>query len=514
MDDEPDIIKELRIEEKSGFNAAKPKNPDTKLQKYPPIEPDYGGVFRKAFAIVVVIILIVAGVLFYVSAAFRETNWILKAEQAKFIGTWEVTDNYYYDYSSRITWHFYENKTLKTTNYYSNTNYYGNLECPTISFTQDSKNKSLAVTDINMTNSDISSYDQWGAYYIGGGKLHLKENPYSDYESYSYSFSLNNTRIELTSEQSYYDKILTKSQGFIITSEVMWENINITLRSSGSPRYDLISFDNCSFCDYNGYSAPSVWGNVSIGDYITFGDFEYDTYVDFRYLPCDQVICGFYFPSDDQTMRNDLVAYWDFEDTSEGILYDKSGNKNHGTIYGSTSVPGVDGFGLSFDGHNDYVKFGSPVITTAPYSICCWAKPDSIPYSNKYILANGGESSRYNGFYLNIETSGTFDANYTFGVNDGLASGYASYHLDSTDLVFLCGTWDGSADASNLKLYVNGELKSTGVLSSPSTAPLNNLHIGCPSTYVSYIFEGLIDEVRIYNRVLTPTEIQEIYNNI
>ena len=502
--DEPDIVKDLRTEEKNGFNNY------TKPQTHAPIEPpDHGLTLRTMFTVVFVVILVVAGVLFYIFAAYQEAASLKKVEEAKFVGTWDVADNYY-GLDSRTLWSFYENKSLKSINYYSYTNDYYEQYYPTITFIQDSLNNSLTVTNIEASSSTYS-YESWGDYYVGDGELYVKENSYSSYTSYSYSF-LNNTVIQLTSSSLYNSKTLTKSTGFTSYPGVAWANINITLRGSGNPRYDFISLDNSSI-HYSGTSAPSAWGNVSVGDVITFGDFDFDTYIDFRWLPYNQVISGFYFASDDQTQQSDLVAYWDFEDTSSGSLYDKSGNGNHGTIHGATSVPGVDGFGLSFDGYSDYVEFDSPVVTAAPYSICCWVKPDTITYSNKYILANGGESSLYNGFYLNIETSGTFNRNYTFGVNNGIAAGYATYHPDSANLAFLCGTWDGSLDASNIKLYVNGELKSTGVSEPSYSKSLNDLRIGCPSTYTSYIFDGLIDEVRIYNRVLNPTEIQEIYNN-
>jgi hypothetical protein len=78
------------------------------------------------------------------------------------------------------------------------------------------------------------------------------------------------------------------------------------------------------------------------------------------------------------------------------------------------------------------------------------------------------------------------------------------------DWTFLCGTWDGSPDG--VKLYVNANLKAVGVPEEWWTGTAQNLRIGAPSdrTY-SYEFEGIIDEVRIYNRTLSEDEIIDIY---
>jgi len=64
-------------------------------------------------------------------------------------------------------------------------------------------------------------------------------------------------------------------------------------------------------------------------------------------------------------------------------------------------------------------------------------------------------------------------------------------------------TYDGAA----LRLYVNGTQVSTTDLAGPMASSTNPLRIGGNSVWGEY-FKGLIDEVRIYNRPLAPSEIQ------
>jgi hypothetical protein len=67
----------------------------------------------------------------------------------------------------------------------------------------------------------------------------------------------------------------------------------------------------------------------------------------------------------------------------------------------------------------------------------------------------------------------------------------------------LAATYDGAA----LRLYVNGALASTRAMTGPITASASPLRIG-GNTIWGEFFNGVIDELRIYNRALTAQEIQ------
>ena len=212
---------------------------------------------------------------------------------------------------------------------------------------------------------------------------------------------------------------------------------------------------------------------------------------------------------------NYLVAYWSFDEGSGNTAYDGSGNGNDGTIIGTTWSEGIYGKALYFDGDNDYVNFTSPVLNTPSYSICAWVKPDSITGgTDMYVIANGGEGGG-TGFYINTEWAGGFNGDYQFGVSkkDIGFRGSASNNPPSTNWTFLVGTWDGSSNPSNIKLYVDGVMTATGIQGTYKDRPERNLRIGAPSNdeninLGSWI--GVIDEVRIYNRVLTDDEIETL----
>ena len=204
-----------------------------------------------------------------------------------------------------------------------------------------------------------------------------------------------------------------------------------------------------------------------------------------------------------------LVAYWSFDDAT---AIDNSGNGYTGTVYGATQDIGISGNCLRFDGYYDYIEFSNPVINSGPYSICLWVKPDFInDGQNHYIISNGGQTHSSYGFFMaqwDLYGYG-YDNQWRFGVSneyDTVLFDTSSY-VENNDWTFLCGTYDGTDNPDGLKFYVNGVLKDTGSSCYWNVGSEDNLRIGAPSNVLSYFFKGLIDEVRIYNRVVTIDEV-------
>jgi len=215
-----------------------------------------------------------------------------------------------------------------------------------------------------------------------------------------------------------------------------------------------------------------------------------------------------------------LVGYWSFDEGSGSIAYDSSGNENHGDIDGASySVESPSGFGYSLNfkrAYGDCVRFQTPIINIPPYTICTWVKPGTLPENrNLYILANGAETSGSYGIYMFIggEEFPGYYWQFAGKKFDGMGSAVHT-PMTSTNWNFLCGTWDGTTNANSLKFYINGELivSGTPIQKGVENSP-RNLIIGKNSEPGgSHYFEGLIDEIRIYDRVLSRDEIRDLYH--
>src|SRR3989344_1508293 len=216
-------------------------------------------------------------------------------------------------------------------------------------------------------------------------------------------------------------------------------------------------------------------------------------------------------------LTNGLVGYWSFDgqDMAGDKAYDRSGNNNTGTL---TSGPkrsvGKVGQALSFDGSNDYVNAGSAAVlgNLSPMSVSAWIKPSSSGGTGVIVAKDwtGGWIFYFLKSGLGINTL-AFQKNFTPDLRRHAANNTVS--LDTWQHVVL--TWDGSNNASGVLMYKNGAEVSSyasdqnGGGSAASDANLD-FKIGMSNN--GDPFNGLIDEVRIYNRALNADEIKRLYN--
>ena len=200
-----------------------------------------------------------------------------------------------------------------------------------------------------------------------------------------------------------------------------------------------------------------------------------------------------------------LVGYWTFDgkDTANGVALDKSGNGRNGNLISiATSTfytKGVIGQAFNFDGTNDRVTTASDSVGTGVATVSAWVKPRSL---------GGAVSGR-----IIDNTKAMFTATSSnrvaFTSDGGTTVAFsASNAMPFNTWKFVTVTRDAVGVAN---IYVNGVLSGTTNQSSGSPAAGAGLQIGDSSAGTA-TFDGLIDDVRIYNRALSATEIRQLYN--
>jgi len=211
-----------------------------------------------------------------------------------------------------------------------------------------------------------------------------------------------------------------------------------------------------------------------------------------------------------------MVAHWTFDEGSGQTAYDSAGT-NNGTIYGATWTAGRIGGALSFNGTDSYVNVpDAPSLRFGKYdsfSISYWAKPQPLT-DGRYVISK-----------MSASESGIFGYASGYYAPTGQFTFYAEKSnenyvniMTQTDAApadswsFVTAVYDNR----NMKIYINGELEDTGfyTLDTGATVPTQYLCIGAwtSATTRDCYFEGLIDDVQIYNNALTAGEIQQIYN--
>ncbi len=205
-----------------------------------------------------------------------------------------------------------------------------------------------------------------------------------------------------------------------------------------------------------------------------------------------------------------LVAHWAFEEASGTTAVDSSGNNNHGTLVnGPSRTVGKIGGALNFDGNDDYVNV--PNSTTLDqglenngFSVAAWVKYDAF-YSDAQnddaaIVEKDGDR-----FMLGLQGTGNNEPRFR------LTTSISCVTMSGATLA--TGVWYhfvGIYDGMQMRLYRDGvAIANVFTAGTVSMSPAD-IHIGLRSAANANL-DGVIDEVRLYNRALTLEEVQALY---
>ena len=198
-----------------------------------------------------------------------------------------------------------------------------------------------------------------------------------------------------------------------------------------------------------------------------------------------------------------LVAGYRFE----GNANDWSGNGNHGTVYGASLAAGKFGQCYSFNGVDNYINCGNnaSLAITTTLSISLWAKlTGTIGTDNTFMVSkkntNWNQAAGYQVYY----------SPYNNGIIDIMAQGsYFKRHtlLQDYNWHHYAIIWEGTT----LSLYQDAQFISGTYSGTPASVIAGNDALWInkrDETNIAYS-KSIIDEVRIYNRALTESEIRQ-----
>ena len=225
------------------------------------------------------------------------------------------------------------------------------------------------------------------------------------------------------------------------------------------------------------------------------------------------------------SLADGLAGHWSFDGPVTGPTWtdDVSGNGNSGTLTnGPQPTAGNIGQAMEFDGSNDYVDSNyGPVFSPADdFSISLWFKFSSAPTSDTTLIGSVAESGAEDErIVIEVDGDGTSCANDSLVVGIGdtdsaTNDSICSNSIADTNWHHAAVTYD--VDGS-LKIFVDGTEHDADAVSSSSNGvkdfSTTDFYIGARNNQGTAIdfFEGRIDDVRIYDRVLTPSEIQRLY---
>lgn len=210
---------------------------------------------------------------------------------------------------------------------------------------------------------------------------------------------------------------------------------------------------------------------------------------------------------DETDLRFGLLNYYGFDIDSTDYL-----RVNDGTDYGTpTKVTGKVDSSIDLDGSGDYVDFGNtPVFTNSSGNISWggWFKRHATKYSAIIAVRDLAASNPVQ-MFMSIDNSLKFRSSiYGSPTNVSVSSSTSVVNNIWYHVVF---TWDGI----DLKIYLNGvEENSSACVTTTDSTTGNTTRIGRNSNgSTSQDFNGEADEVFIYNKALSTTEISDMYNS-
>ena len=216
-------------------------------------------------------------------------------------------------------------------------------------------------------------------------------------------------------------------------------------------------------------------------------------------------------------LTDGLVAHWKLDEGSGNMAYDAIGG-NDGIIFGAQRVEGLSGGALSFDGNDDYISILENTLPdTGPYSISLWLYTGGN-YQGQYVWGGHDQNACWIHYYIND------NARYTVGsknrgsgrvvIRSANNQTFENYRPLNDQWVHVVVVFD--SDGKAVKLYrdafdspnyyniYSGYTETGWGFSGTETV------IGRQGSGSAYYY-GLMDDIRIYNKALSESEVQQLY---
>jgi uncharacterized delta-60 repeat protein len=258
-------------------------------------------------------------------------------------------------------------------------------------------------------------------------------------------------------------------------------------------------YDNDGFLDAND-NCPSVYNpGQEDADSDGVGD------------ACDNCPFDYNPDQEDTDIFSGAVSLWHMDEGSGEVIYDSVGANTGYLVSSPPWVEGHSGYALSFDGAWDFVDAGNfAPLNPSQITVAAWIKATNWKneiWRGVVVGKNDWAGSQAHGYSLMTGDNGKLS--FQVATSSGWIEASTTSLMNTGQWHHIVGTYDGTT----VKVYIDGAERGSAAGGGDIVDSSYHLNIGrCP--YASdRLFDGLIDEVSIFNRALTPTEIQTIYNS-
>jgi len=338
-------------------------------------------------------------------------------------------------------------------------------------------------------------YNYFATYYGGNHNAYWYINDGTNYTNAAISYGNQWSQLTLTFDGTY-----------------MKVYINGYLQNTATSSHSTIDHSNYSFylgCSDIVSGIPAEPFKGLVDDVRVYNYCLNDTEVGALYSSSEKSARDAIFSNG---VEDSKVVHYTLSEGSGNTLTDSSGHGNTASVDGAawtTRIMTNTYNALQFDGTNDYVNCGngSSLDIVGPMTVIAWVYPNSSQNTSEPGVIGKGFDSYLMTWYVN-------NYNSYFYVNSGsYPTNYAIPTAAWTQVTTVFDPYNGDTNL-RLRIYINGTQRDTSYTSYTVINHGGNLYLGCQDSgggRTSY-FKGNIGDIRIYNRVLSDTEIANRYN--
>ena len=202
-----------------------------------------------------------------------------------------------------------------------------------------------------------------------------------------------------------------------------------------------------------------------------------------------------------------LVSTWSGEGNANDTRSINNGTLTNGA---TTTASGKLFSAFSLDGVDDYVSItdSSSFGNTGVMSVSAWVNPDLIDATDpRDIVSQWNAGATQRAFMMRLNTNGKILFYISRDGGTDYDSIQSSLSLNASSWQHVVGTYDGA----EIRVYINGQLSGTLAYAGSMFNSNGNILIGDSNASNGLPFDGRVDEVSLYNRALTATEVANLY---
>jgi len=214
------------------------------------------------------------------------------------------------------------------------------------------------------------------------------------------------------------------------------------------------------------------------------------------------------------TICAELVAHWPLDGNADDALGNHHGSAS-AVVFGADGAAAHTGTAAEFDGSNATITVPhDSALNPASFTLSLWANADSTNGFASPVTSRDDVPTNVHGYLIYNDNGGNWNFWTGSGAGPGAWNQMSGEAVQTGSWTHLAISYD--AGSQTKRLYVNGALAASNAaddLYSPNGPQTENLHIGSGSDNgASFYFDGLIDDVALWDEALPLAEIQDVMN--